>query len=199
MRKGKTSERSALSLGATGFINPNYDYDLLFAALERLERAWHFSWIGGVRRVEDEQLADALRRRIAQRGWNDRFEITGWVSDEEQMKRCAALDMFLALFKHRSSSSSLMIAFAARLPVVGLPHPLFHELNREKELVCIAEGGADAVARCIAELAGDEKRRRRLVAEVSAYAERHSFKQMSQRVFVLYQKVSAQHSCSKRR
>ena len=49
-----------LHLGSTGFLNPQYDYDLLISVLEKLDIEWKFTWIGGIRSGEHEYLHKKL-------------------------------------------------------------------------------------------------------------------------------------------
>lgn len=58
----KLSFGTPVHLGATGFITPRYDYDLLFAALERLTVPWRFTWIGGTRPGGDTSTLSTLRK-----------------------------------------------------------------------------------------------------------------------------------------
>ncbi|MBN2188388.1 MAG: glycosyltransferase, partial [Chitinispirillaceae bacterium] len=119
-----------LSLAAPGFINPDFDYDLLFAALERLAVPWRFTWIGGIRRNEDAPLLQTVRAKIAEKRWNDRFTVTGWVSERDFRDLLCGADLICAFFSARSSSSSLTEALGALRPVIATPIPLTEELSR---------------------------------------------------------------------
>ncbi|MBD3392169.1 MAG: hypothetical protein GF418_08830, partial [Chitinivibrionales bacterium] len=103
-------DRRPLHFGCTGFINANYDYELLFNTLQAIEKPWRFTWIGGIRREEDRVLLERIEQVVRARQWEDKFSVTGWVPDGEQMDRLADIDVYLALFVNRSTSGSLLMA-----------------------------------------------------------------------------------------
>ncbi len=178
-------------MGATGFLNPGYDYDLLMRALEKLTVPWHFTWIGGIRRQEDTLVLRSLQQQIVKRGWEQRFTITGWVADEDQIRRLASLDLFLALFKHRSTSGSLAMAFAAGLPTIATSLPLTEALRSNAEMLLTSPPDAQQVADRIRALIDDCHLRQRLRKTAARYAADHSYENMARQMVQLYERFAA--------
>lgn len=164
-----------LRLGSSGFINTHFDYDQLLTALERLRIPWHFTWIGGVRRPEDEALRTSLERRVRERGWGERFEITGWVSEEEMAARLRRLHLYLALFTDRSTSGTIMKAIAARAPIVARELPLTREINAEGTLMATVGPSAEELVGGIESLRADARERQRLAANIDRFIENNTY------------------------
>lgn len=117
-----------LTLGAFGFINPLFNYTVLFETLKQLEQPWRFIWVGGLRSPEQQPLLACLKEQINTLKWNNRFFITGWVPERQLDIRLSAVDMMLALFTQRSSSGSIARALGIGLPVLASRIPLTEEL-----------------------------------------------------------------------
>ncbi|MBN1309464.1 MAG: methyltransferase domain-containing protein [Chitinispirillaceae bacterium] len=183
-------------LGTSGFINPAYDYDLLFVVLERMGRPWTFSWIGGIRTADQQPFHDALIARIAQRGWQNCFHITGWVPEEQMPSRLSDIDIVLALFKNRSSSGSIARALGACKPVIATAIPLTKEIFSEGTAIntpgadepplFLTPANADEVVARIDRLLTDTDSRFRLYRGLSRYVETVSFEKMASRLVGLY-------------
>jgi hypothetical protein len=182
----KFSEDRPLHLGATGFINVNYDYDMLFDTLEKLEMPWRFTWIGGLRRDEDHGLLADISGRIRRRSWQTRFTVTGWVTDEQQAWRLSSLDLFLALFRHRSSSASLATSFGAHIPAIATTLPMTQDLARENNIIYLVDNTAHSAAMAITRLAENPDLRRGYSDRIAIYAEQHSYTEMAHVLYGLY-------------
>ncbi len=178
-----------VTLGATGFINPLYDYDLLAAVLERLDFPWRFVWIGGLRRQEDAPLLQSLREHIARRGWTDRFTVTGLTFREERDRLFEDVQIFCAFFRDRSSSESLADAIAARKTIVTTRIPLTEELVGQEPLAVLVNRDPDAIASRMRELVADEPLRRSLQHGCTSYCERFSYAECARRLMTLYSEV----------
>lgn len=179
-----------LRIAASGFINPHFDYDLLFATLDQVAIPWTFTWIGGVRREEDAVLRQNIIERIAARGWNDRFTVTGWVSDAELSARLREADIVCAFFTARSSSGSLAAALGALRPVIATPIPLTEELARDG-IVHLAAADPIRLATEIERLARDAELRSSLVSSVAAYRERYSYPAQARQLTGIYRDLLA--------
>ena len=118
-----------IHLGSTGFINPQFNYDLLFSILKKLDKKWRFTWIGGIRNSEQQELFNRIMSTLNQNGWDNQFRITGWVSEEEQSRFLKELDIYMALFSNRASSASLNRAIGALIPIIATQLPLTEEIN----------------------------------------------------------------------
>ena len=191
------SSDGRLHLGAHGFIQSAFDFDLLFAILQKLEFPWHFTWIGGIRSDDQKPLHAELLRRIDTLGWNDRFTITGWVAESELGGYLAGIDLILALFKHRSSSASIARALSHGKPVIANELPLTMEIadgNRNSHRstaapLLTAPADSSAVIERIGAFTTDGEIRLRLHEGINAYVEDHSFEKMAHRLLDLYREL----------
>jgi glycosyltransferase involved in cell wall biosynthesis len=175
--------------GATGFINPSYDYDLLFSTLERLAADWRFVWVGGARREDDAALLQSLRDNIDKRGWGNRFTITGLVFGADRDRFLADVEVFCALFKDRSSSESLADAIGAQKLIVASRIPLTEELVSQEPLAVLVDRDPAAIAQRITELASDEPLRKMLLRACAAYGGRFSYERCARDVVAVYERL----------
>jgi glycosyltransferase involved in cell wall biosynthesis len=180
-------------LGSSGFINSNYDYEQLFAALDLLKIPWRFTWIGGPRLPEHEPILAEIRERIARRGWEQRFTITGWVDEDALQRHLNDLDVYLALFSNRSTSSTIMKALGSSRLIVARDLPLTRDLNAGASLMMLIVGNdpQDAAART-EELARQQELRNRLTSAVERYVTQHSYGAMAKKLVGLYRKILGQ-------
>jgi glycosyltransferase involved in cell wall biosynthesis len=167
-------------------MNVAYNYDLLFAALERLVIPWTFTWIGGLRRPEDQPILDRVNAGISSRGWQDRFRVTGWVDDEERDRLLGECDVYCALFSARSSSESLATAMGAGCAVVATDLPLTRELAEDGVLRCVAHDAA-LVAAEIGRLHRDDALRQSLTAACGRYAAGHTYQATATAMIDVYE------------
>jgi glycosyltransferase involved in cell wall biosynthesis len=180
-----------VALGASGFINPAYNYELLIATLERLSFDWQFIWIGGLRRTEDNKILHWLHKQIDNRDWNDRFRISGWVPQEEYDRLFADIDIICAFFSSRSSSQSLMDAIAYNKLIIATRLPVTEDLAGTESLCIITDPDADKAAGRITEITTDATVRRMLLHGITNYAEKCSYDNCARRLMNLYREVVA--------
>ena len=181
-----------IHLGSTGFINPQFNYDLLFSILKKLDKKWRFTWIGGIRNSEQQELFNRIMSTLNQNGWDNQFRITGWVSEEEQSRFLKELDIYMALFSNRASSASLNRAIGALIPIIATQLPLTEEINSPhcSPLVVIppeCESAIDAINSILTRKGFREK----LLQNVGKYAEIHSYSAMSLKLVEIYRGLSA--------
>jgi|WetSurMetagenome_2_1015567.scaffolds.fasta_scaffold00479_9 glycosyltransferase involved in cell wall biosynthesis len=181
-----------LTLGATGFINPLYDYGFLLSVLEKLEMPWRFVWVGGPRRPEDEAIERGLLAELDRRGMRDRFSITGFVPESERDRIFAKVEIACAFFRDRSSSASLADMVAARACIVATRLALTEEMTAQEPCLLLAERDAPAVAAQITGLRADGERRRSLTHACAAYAARFSYDACARNVAAVYERLLAQ-------
>jgi glycosyltransferase involved in cell wall biosynthesis len=179
-----------LHIAAPGFINPHFDYDLLFATLERLTMPWFFTWIGGIRRDEDMPLQQKILARVQEKRWTDRFAITGWLPDNEFCAHLNKADLVCAFFTTRSSSSSLAAALGCLRPVIATPIPLTEELAKNGVLF-LSPADPDRLAQNIRALATQEDLRSPIIAKAKEYCRDNSFEALSNRLVDLYHRILA--------
>jgi glycosyltransferase involved in cell wall biosynthesis len=185
----RVKKEKKVTFGATGFINPLFDYDLLLAVLSRLTIEWSFIWIGGVRRDDDAGLLRFLEWEIDKRGWRGRFTITGKVFYEERDRLFQEVDVFCALFKDRSNSESLMDAIAAKKLIVATRIPLTQELASQGPVCILVERDPVAIANRIGGLLSDGALQTNCRRACGDYAERFSYERCALQVVNLYKRL----------
>ena len=197
MQESSFPDLPAIRLGAFGFVNPLFDYELLFAALKQLRRPWTFTWLGGVGNVSQQPLHDALTRRLAAENWSDRFHVTGWVPEEELPLRFADIDIVCALFTGRSSSASIAEVLGAGKPVVAASIPLTREIASVNKAagapapLLLTERDGAGVAAAIERLCADGGLRADLYRGACAYRDATSFEVMAGRLLAMYRELLA--------
>jgi glycosyltransferase involved in cell wall biosynthesis len=174
-----------LSLASTGFINPHFDYDLLIAVLERLTMPWRFTWIGGSKHDDTKPLHSMIIAKVKERGWTDRFTVTGWISEKELRARLQETDVVCAFFTARSSSASLTEALGSLRPLIATPLPLTEELAR-KGVLHLVPADPDRLARGIKELAVHSTLRSTIITKVNEYCRENNYPALSNRLLDLY-------------
>ncbi len=183
------SKNKKIQLGTMGFINPNFDYKLLFASLTKLTHPWTFTWIGGIRREEDQHLLDSLQKRIADLGWEDCFVITGWVPQATLEKKLKKIDIYLALFKERSSSASLIRALSAGKLICATKLPLTEELVSQRKIMKVVNASPKSVVDTIEHLITDDNERQLIYNQASEYCKEHSISHCAEKLVDCYRSV----------
>jgi glycosyltransferase involved in cell wall biosynthesis len=179
-----------ITLGATGFINPTYDYNFLFSVLERCCFEWRFVWIGGPRRDEEAGLFKWLENEIAQRQWQDRFTITGWVSDGGRDRLLDQTDVYCAFFKDRSSSESLATAIGMGKMIVASEIPLTRELAGQEPMMALCQSDPETAAQQIQTLLSDAQTQKSMRLALARYGEKNSFDAAGSHVIDIYKRTA---------
>jgi glycosyltransferase involved in cell wall biosynthesis len=175
-------------LVGSGFINPHYEYDLLFASLKKLPIPWRFTWIGGVRRDEDKALLNKILAGVRDNNWQERFQVTGWMPNEEHDKILYTADVVCALFSARSSSGSIASAIGAMRPIVAAALPLTEELAANHGVVRLVQASAESVAKGIEEVLENGSLRVSLEMKVREYREKYNYEVMADELIEVYKK-----------
>lgn len=178
-----------LQLGSSGFINLNYDYNGLFDVLEKLDIPWHFTWIGGLRRKEDSVLLDKIISGIKSRGWEKKFTITGWVEDNELTNDLNKLDIYMALFSNRSTSSTIMRALASECLIIARRLPLTTDLSQKNKIMMIVPDNVSETINAVKSLASDRLLREEIVTNIRVFIEQYSYDNMAMRHLEIYDKL----------
>jgi glycosyltransferase involved in cell wall biosynthesis len=180
-----------VDLVATGFINPSYDFTKLFAVLALCDFPWKFTWVGGVRRPEDQGLLSTIKTEISKRGWEKRFLITGRVSDEARDEIITKATVYCAFFKYKSSSESLANAIGALAPIVCSDVPLFREMASEFPIMLFASDNPRDNAELIKKAAYDKNLRAGLISACENYSRQYSVGALSRQLVTIYERTIA--------
>jgi hypothetical protein len=184
----QSEKTNTLSLGTTGFINPEYDYNLLFKILADLKTDWKFTWIGGIRSTDHQNLLDIITREICSRNWSERFRITGWVSQKSQSVLLSKIEIYLALFKNRSSSASIARALGARRLIIATENPIFFEINDSlnTDVIRVTRHASDAVLKAIEVMSNDTIEMSRHYQAIDQYVAKYNFNSMALSMLDIY-------------
>jgi glycosyltransferase involved in cell wall biosynthesis len=184
------------SFGALGFINPLFNYDLLFKTLDLIDKPWTFTWIGGLRSDDQRHLFDTISTSIRNRNWETRFTITGWVPETVLDSRLASIDLTFALFTQRSSSASIARALGADSPVIATRLALTEEIaafNTDRNLpspLLISEADPGLAADQINTFLRDSSLRKNIRKGIEAYVTSCSYPQMARELVTLYRELA---------
>ena len=171
-------------VGSVGLLNDAKGYDLLIAAVARLDRGVHLLIVG-----HGEREAD-LRARAEAAGLGGRLHLPGW--RDEVHSTHAALDVFALSSRWEGMSYSLMEAMAAGLPCVST-HVNGSDTLLGGEPPCglvVPREDPAALAAALGELLAD---RQRAAARGAAAAARiragYTLEHMLDRLLAVYQEV----------
>ncbi|KMQ52223.1 hypothetical protein CHISP_0904 [Chitinispirillum alkaliphilum] len=178
-----------VEIGCAGFINPNYDYDLLFNVLKKLKINWKFTWVGGLRRSEDEGLLKSIQNKADSLQWKNKFRITGWLGDSEFEKALGNLDIALCLFSNRSSSESIGDLLRNGSMVITTDIPMSREIYEKYKAVYLCASDPFSICKGIETLYLDCDSRSRLLSASKIYCKEHSYSDMAVVLKDKYQRI----------
>lgn len=181
--------KSVVGLGCAGFINPQFDFDLLIRSLKKLPIDWQFTWVGGIRNSSHQEILTELNNRIRLLGWERKFRITGWL-DENQFKAALdGIDLALCLFSNRSTSASMTDLLGSGIPIIATDLAVTREFSRTCKSVELVENDPGAVSRAVEEICKNEARRSQILNDLHRYCDMNSFDRKAENLFRLYQEV----------
>jgi glycosyltransferase involved in cell wall biosynthesis len=183
------SGNGTLQLASTGFVNDSFDYDLLMNALALCNLPWKFTWIGGVRRSDDQELFERLQKEIERRKWRDRFVITGILSKEQRDEILSRTHIYCAFFKYKSSSESLATAIGGRTMILATSLPLTREMFRRFPVMLLAPSEPLEMVGAIRRMANDKDLQVSLKKALTEYCNEYGRERMAGRLLSLYEKV----------
>jgi glycosyltransferase involved in cell wall biosynthesis len=138
-----------------GFLSPSTDYTLLWDLLERLpqlqilllggDRSTATNFEGGAKGESASKISESLAGEARRRGWANRLVITGFIPDDGLPGWFAQADLFLAPFKFKSSTGSLMHLLNLNRPVLTSDMPLTRWLCEEGAPLTLCQSRTDWV------------------------------------------------------
>jgi glycosyltransferase involved in cell wall biosynthesis len=173
-------------IGNTSAIVPHKDYFTFVDAAEfyirHFERDVRFFVIG-----EGEQ-EDELKAYIHQRQLEEYFIFTGFLDNIEQV--LPSLDVFLMTSKTEGLGTSVIDAFAAKVPVVATEAGGIPELVRPDETGFLSEiGDFRSLAQHLAKLKNEPETRDRLTANAYRRALELNVQSMAERYLTVYNEI----------
>ncbi|MFP4680511.1 MAG: glycosyltransferase [Chitinispirillaceae bacterium] len=183
------SPNAPVQLGGAGFINPQYDFDLLFRSLEQLSFDWQFTWVGGGRTDDRRELLLHLQNRVKEKNWEGKFRFTGWLEDSEFRAALRKLDLALCLFTSRSSSGSISDLLGSGIPVVSTDLPMTREIARDCSSVMIVKNDPFSVSETLENVCEEPGRIKALLKETARYCEKNSYEKKACELLNVYREV----------
>jgi glycosyltransferase involved in cell wall biosynthesis len=177
-----------LNLASTGFINDSFDYDLLFETLALCNLPWRFTWIGGVRRPDDQTLFKHIQGEIERRNWGDRFSITGTIPMDKRDTLLSQTHIYCAFFKYKSSSESLATALGSRALICSTSLPLTREITERFPVMTLIGRDASEAQLAIRRMATDSPVQENLKIAMDGYCQEYGRQRMARRLVSLYEK-----------
>jgi glycosyltransferase involved in cell wall biosynthesis len=180
--------QKSIVIGTTGFINPEFDYELLFKTLEQLKMDWQFMWVGGIRTPEHQSLLDTINEWIGKRNWTGKFIITGWVSEESQSNFLAEIDIYVALFKNRSSSASIARAIGAHRLIIATDCQIVQEINDtfNNNVIHIVKNDCHEIVNTITSILEDSQLIKMQQLAINRYISASNFNTMAETLIEIY-------------
>jgi glycosyltransferase involved in cell wall biosynthesis len=145
---------STVVVGMVGWIHPRKNCERAIEVLARLPEDSQL-WLVGSTTPDAEAYRRELERLAEDLGVADRLTVTGYVDNDELLRRLAAVDVALVPYTAISASASLSTLIGARRPVVASDLAVTRELH---ELVPHAIQLADdpeAISELIASIVAD--------------------------------------------
>jgi glycosyltransferase involved in cell wall biosynthesis len=148
---------------------------------------WKYTWIGGVRRPDDQKLFEDLHKEIERRNWRSRFFITGIVSKEKRDELLSGAHIYCAFFNYKSASGSLATAIGSRTMILSTPLPLTREMSQRFPVMMIAPAKPSEMAAMIRQMATDTDLQRCLGKAMDDYCREYGRKRMARRLASFYE------------
>jgi len=166
-RGRRGSDDGAVALLAVGAVVPRKGYDLLVAALARLEHLpWRLTIVGDCRRSPD--MLRRLEADMARCGLAGRIRLRGALSADELASLYAASDVFVLPSRFEGYGMAFAEAIAHGLPVVGTRAGAIPDTVPSDAGVLVPPDDVEALAAALRRLIEDTHERARLAAGARA-------------------------------
>ena len=132
-----------------------------------------------------------VKKEVAERGWYNKFTITGWVTDENRNELLTQTDIYLALFSARSSSLSLATALGARRVIIATALPLSEEMVRNTPIMCITPSDSKSVIENIDRIIKDRPIQNDYLNAIDEYIKQHSYMELSKKLTEIYREIAS--------
>jgi glycosyltransferase involved in cell wall biosynthesis len=164
---GPRIQKCEVALLAVGALVPRKGYDVLLAALAKLEDlAWRLAIAGD--RGRSPETARRLEADIARYGFGDRVTLLGAVSSEELGALYAGCDLFVLPSRFEGYGMAYAEAIAHGVPVVGTTAGAIPETVPADAAVLLPSDDVAALAVALRRLIASPAERERLAAAARA-------------------------------
>jgi glycosyltransferase involved in cell wall biosynthesis len=178
------SNNGVVRLLSVGSILPVKGYDLLIAALARLnEMSWQLTIAGD--RTRNPAAAAQLDADIDVQGLGDRVTVLGAVPPERVIELYLASDVFVLASRFEGYGMALAEAIAHGLPVVSTSAGAIPDTVPRRARILVPPDDVAALAQALRRVIGDPAERQRLAANARAAAAQVPTWQDSARLFAV--------------
>lgn len=187
LRRELSLPPGSLLIGKVAALADHKDYPTFIRTAQRLierEVNAHFLLIG-----RDDGEWTAIEAAIKATGFADRFHWLGHLDDIDQV--LPGLDLFLFTSKTEGLGTSILDAFAARVPVIATAAGGIPELVIPHRTGMLAPVGAtETLAEAVITLLADDVLRSAIIEEAAAYVQTFGYQRMADSVLDIYRTVA---------
>jgi glycosyltransferase involved in cell wall biosynthesis len=165
-REGQVRE-ATVTLLSVGAVVPRKGYDVLIAALAKIQRLpWRLVIVGDCTR--SPVTVSQLQADMVRLGLTDRIIVRGIVTADELASLYASSDLFVLASRFEGYGMAFSEAIAHGLPVVGTTAGALAETLPRNASVLVPVGDAEALAQALKRLIEQPQERDRLIAGARA-------------------------------
>ena len=180
---GLTGRRPLVILG---FLARRKGYEVALAALRELPPEYVLVAAGGAHAADHTDTEAWLRAEAARLGVAERFQVTGFLSEEELEAAAALAEVVLAPFREMSASASLAYALARGRPVVASD---LAEIRALEGVRCVPSGDGNALAAAVRAVTESVELRRELAAGAARYTAAHGYPALAAETREIYEEL----------
>ncbi|MDG5813621.1 glycosyltransferase [Chitinispirillales bacterium ANBcel5] len=184
----ESKPQKTVQLGCAGFINSQFDYELLFQLLSKLKIKWNFTWVGGVRLSDHNYLQTSIEQKIKQLNWENKFNITGYLDINNYEQEIRKLDVGLCLFSNRSASKSISDMMAEGVIIACSCIEMTEEIAAEYNPVFMLSPNCLDAAAQIEQLSTNHRLRTKIQEGMGHYTKKYSIENLAAKTLNLYKK-----------
>lgn len=169
-----------------GFLSRRKGYEVALAALRELPPEYVLVAAGGAHAADHTDTEAWLRAEAQRLGVADRFQITGFLAEEELEAAAMLAEVVLAPFHEMSASASLTYALARGRPVVASD---LMEVRTLEGVRRVPPGDSSALATAVRSVVESAELRRELAAGAARYTLAHGYPALAAETREIYEEL----------
>ncbi len=176
--------------GTFGFLNNSTDYKTVLTALSKLQINWTYTIGGGARLPEHKHIANDIKNIAKKLSIGNHVNITGYIKNESMDNFFNGLDIYIAPFKFKSSSSSLNRAVSFACPIIASDIPLVKDINKRLKFIETYKVSDNiSLEKIILKLTEDLTIRKSISEKAKEYCLKYSFENEAKNIAKLYKTI----------
>lgn len=169
-----------------GFLARRKGYEVALAALQKLPPEYVLVAAGGAHAADHSDTEAWLRGEAERLGVANRFQITGFLSEEELEAAAVLAEVVLAPFHEMSASASLAYALARGRPVIASD---LQEIRVLEGVRRVPVADAAALATAVQALRESAELRRELMVGAARYTAAHGYPALAAETRAIYEEL----------